>query len=164
MASVVTGRGGQPTVVAAYDQQKVAQDLLLVLCETGKATLGDPPKENVKSQPEKTNAQSPYHVLVTKAKRDLADRMNIAGDRIKLLEVKEVVWPDASLGCPQPGMKYKQIPSDGLLIRLGVKRRVYRYHSGANREPFLCEQTFKAPKSKPLELDQFLPKPAKEDD
>jgi hypothetical protein len=84
--------------------------------------------------------------------------------RITLLEVKEVVWPDASLGCPHPGMKYNQIPSDGLLIRLGVESRVYRYHSGGTRNPFLGEQMLKAPKSKPLKLDRFLPKPDIADD
>jgi hypothetical protein len=69
-ASIVTGRSGQPTAVAAYDEQKASQDRLLLLCETRKGTLGDPKEENVKGKPEKPNPQSQYHCLVMKAKED----------------------------------------------------------------------------------------------
>ena len=41
--------------------------------------------------------------LVEKAKEDLAQRLSIEMEQISLLEAKAVVWPDASLGCPQPG-------------------------------------------------------------
>ena len=78
--------------------------------------------------------------LVTQAKEDLAKRLNIATDQIDLIELQSVVWPDGSLGCPQPGMGYIQVQVDGLLIRLRVGSRVYEYHSGGNRGPFLCEQ------------------------
>jgi len=78
--------------------------------------------------------------LVTQAKEDLAKRLNIATDQIDLIELQSVVWPDGSLGCPQPGMGYIQVQVDGLLIRLRVGGRIYEYHSGGNRGPFLCEQ------------------------
>jgi hypothetical protein len=77
--------------------------------------------------------------LVEQARLDLAERLSVEESDILLVELKEVVWPDRSLGCPQPGMKYLQVPSDGLLIRLRVEDRSYRYHKGGMKPPFLCE-------------------------
>jgi hypothetical protein len=76
--------------------------------------------------------------LVEKAKEDLAQRLSISVSQINLVEATPVTWPDGSLGCPQPDMVYTQVQVDGLLIRLGVDDRVYEYHSGGNRAPFLC--------------------------
>ena len=77
--------------------------------------------------------------LVIQAKEDLADRLSIPVDQIEVLEATSVVWPDASLGCPQPDMRYKQVPVDGVLIRLQAKGQVYEYHSGGSRGLFLCQ-------------------------
>ncbi len=94
--------------------------------------------------------------LVDLAKEDLAQTLSIPVEEVEVLEAKLVVWPDASLGCPQPGMRYKQVPMDGARIRLAVESRVYAYHSGGGRDPFLCEQPAKAlPGS-----DGALPPPA----
>ena len=76
--------------------------------------------------------------LVIQAKEDLAHRLSIPIDQIEVLEAKSVVWPDASLGCPQPGMRYKQVPVDGALIRLQTNGQVHEYHSGGGRGLFLC--------------------------
>lgn len=77
---------------------------------------------------------------VTQAKEDLAGRLNVTTDEIGLVEFKPVVWPDSSLGCPQPGMAYTQVQQDGYLIRLQVKKEIYDYHGGGTRGPFLCEK------------------------
>jgi hypothetical protein len=42
--------------------------------------------------------------LIEKAKEDLAQRLSIPLSQINTVEAKEVFWPDASLGCPQPGL------------------------------------------------------------
>ena len=81
--------------------------------------------------------------LVIQARRGLAGRLGISPNQIALLSYEEVVWPDASLGCPQPGMAYIQVPQDGALIRLSVEGQVYDYHSGGNQGVFLCEQVLK---------------------
>jgi len=78
--------------------------------------------------------------LVIQAEQDLAWRLAISVEQIQLVEVQSVTWPDKGLGCPQPGMVYTQIQVDGLLIRLRAGNRLYEYHSGGNRAPFLCEQ------------------------
>jgi hypothetical protein len=77
--------------------------------------------------------------LVRMAKEDLAQRLDIQVEDIQVLEARGVVWPDASMGCPQPGMAYIQVPQDGSLIRLSAGGQNYDYHSGGNRMPFLCE-------------------------
>ena len=76
--------------------------------------------------------------LVIQAKEDLADRLSISIDQIKVLEARSVVWPNAGLGCPQPGIRYKQVPVDGALIRLQTNGQVHEYHSGGGRGLFLC--------------------------
>ena len=78
--------------------------------------------------------------MVSLAKQDLAQRLSIGVEQIEVLEARFAVWPDTSLGCPQPGMAYLQVQRDGSLIRLSVEGRVYEYHSGAGRPLFLCEQ------------------------
>jgi hypothetical protein len=74
------------------------------------------------------------------AKADLARRRAVAPDTIRIVEVRDVTWPDPGLGCPQPGMAYKQVPVDGLLIRLESGGQLFEYHSGGSKAPFLCEQ------------------------
>jgi hypothetical protein len=77
--------------------------------------------------------------LVMQAKEDLAKRLAISVEQIDLVEFQSVVWPDKSMGCPQPGMAYIQVQQDGMLIRLLTGGRVYEYHSGGNHPPFLCK-------------------------
>lgn len=77
--------------------------------------------------------------FIDAAKDDLSKRLGIATDAITVMEARLVVWPDGSLGCPQPDMAYIQIPVDGSLILLEAGGRVYSYHTGGNVEIFLCE-------------------------
>jgi len=77
--------------------------------------------------------------LVDGAIADLAGRLAIDGDQIEVVEAKAVVWPDGGLGCPEPGVVYTQVQREGLLIQLRVGKRLYNYHGGGGRAPFLCE-------------------------
>jgi hypothetical protein len=78
--------------------------------------------------------------LILQAKEDLALRLSIRDDQIDLVELRPVVWPDGGLGCPEPGMAYTQVQTEGLLIRLRAGKRIYPYHSGGGTPPFLCKQ------------------------
>ena len=78
--------------------------------------------------------------LVERAKADLSQRRAVAIESITVVEVRSVTWPNPGLGCPQPGMAYKQVPVDGLLIRLESGGQMFNYHSGGSKAPFLCEQ------------------------
>jgi hypothetical protein len=77
--------------------------------------------------------------LVDEAIADLARRLAIDRAGIAVLEVRAMVWPDGSLGCPRPGMMYPQVQQDGILIRLRADQREFSYHGGGARRPFLCE-------------------------
>ncbi|UCE30462.1 MAG: hypothetical protein JSW68_10350 [Burkholderiales bacterium] len=92
--------------------------------------------------------------LVARAVDDLATRLGIDSRQVQVLQAKAVVWPDSSLGCPQPGMAYKQVPEDGALILLKSGTRRYEYHSGGSRGLFLCERSVRT-KEAPVKLDPF---------
>jgi len=103
--------------------------------------------------------------LIEQAKNDLAGRLSISTTEISLVEVREVVWPDSSLGCPQPGMEYLQVPEDGALILLKAQEVLYEYHNGGSRGLFLCEKKFKDPYPHPkLEIDLQTPSPVERQD
>jgi hypothetical protein len=102
--------------------------------------------------------------LVSQAKGDLAERLGVPVEEIKLLSFTEVVWPDASLGCPQPDMAYAQVAQEGVLIRLGVGREMYFYHSGGDQAPFLCEGTSQIVPEFTPRFDELIPPPGSEID
>lgn len=77
--------------------------------------------------------------LTETAKADLAQRLSIPTTQIKAIETKEVVWPDASFGCPQPGNVYAQIPTAGYLIRLAYSGKEFEYHVDMRGNTFYCE-------------------------
>jgi hypothetical protein len=83
--------------------------------------------------------------FVEPARADLARRLGVGAASIELIEARSVVWPDRSLGCPQPGVEYPQVRQEGLLIRFRVGGRVYQYHGGGGRAPFLCERPAAGP-------------------
>lgn len=76
---------------------------------------------------------------VSQAVDDLATMLGIAPSTVDIVSVEMVIWPDGSLGCPQPGMAYTQVQQDGLRIRLAADGVIYEYHSGGRRAPFLCK-------------------------
>jgi hypothetical protein len=67
------------------------------------------------------------------ARRDAGSRTGIAASSWQVVEVRAVEWPDAGLGCPQPGAVYAQVVTPGYRIKLAGGGRVLEYHSGAGR-------------------------------
>ena len=78
-------------------------------------------------------------VLIERAKVDLAQRLSIPTSQIKVKEIKEISWPDASLGCPQPGTVYAQIPTPGYIITLGYAGDKFEYHASIRGDILYCE-------------------------
>jgi hypothetical protein len=142
-----------PTMVSTQENSKTTPHTLspLLLKPTPIIIATSTPNEDPRSQKTMTpinDQNSTENPLLSYAKNDLAQRLGIPLEQIELVSMEEVTWPDASLGCPQPGMLYKQVQVDGTLIRLDVAGKVYEYHSGGVTDPFLCEDKLSV--SKPL--------------
>lgn len=78
-------------------------------------------------------------VMIERAIADLAQRLSIPESQIETIETKEVAWPDASLGCPKPGIVYAQIPTPGYLVVLEVTGDEYEYHVDIHGNVLYCE-------------------------
>lgn len=76
--------------------------------------------------------------LVRLAQEDLAQKLGLAPEAIRLVSVEAVNWPDTSLGCPQPGMMYAQVITLGFRVVLEVEGKKYEYHTDAGRFVVLC--------------------------
>jgi len=80
------------------------------------------------------------NLFVAKCKADLAARLEVSADELTVVSVEEVTWPDASLGCPEPGMDYTMALVDGYRIVLEVQGKAYEYHTDRARRFVYCEQ------------------------
>jgi len=73
------------------------------------------------------------------AKEDLANRKGIDKEQITVVAVKEVNWPDTSLGCPEPGTVYAQVITPGHRIILSYVGQAYEYHSDQGCRVVYCK-------------------------
>lgn len=71
----------------------------------------------------------PPEQLEELARADLAQRLSVPRNDIRVLSRQAVEWQDTSLGCPEKGQDYQQKPTRGFVIRLAHKGEEYRYHS-----------------------------------
>lgn len=66
--------------------------------------------------------------IVAQCKADLDKRLNaIRLQDIKLVEAKPAMWPDASLGMPEPGKMYAQVITPGFRVTLKAGNTTYFY-------------------------------------
>jgi len=77
--------------------------------------------------------------LIEKAKADLVQRLSISENEIIFAKAIDVIWPDASLGCPQPGIEYAQVLTEGFLIYLEADGEFYNYHTDFSEQIILCD-------------------------
>jgi hypothetical protein len=78
--------------------------------------------------------------LTSLVQRDLAERLGIATDAIKVVSVQSMQWSDTSLGCPKPGMAYATVITPGYKIVLEAEGNMYEYHTGSDNF-VLCQDT-----------------------
>lgn len=78
--------------------------------------------------------------VVDAAVADLSGRLGVASGTVEVLGARPVTWPDASLGCPEEGMAYAQVLTEGAAVELSVGGTRYRYHAGDDGDPFPCEE------------------------
>jgi hypothetical protein len=78
--------------------------------------------------------------LIDLTRADLAGRLSVGSEQIKLITTTAVEWPDSALGCPQPGYSYLQVITPGFIIRYDVNGTVYEYHTDQTGVFVLCDQ------------------------
>ena len=103
-------------------------------------TPGDPVPSTLPEDPvaNPSDPTTPTGSNVEIAVADLATRLDVDPSEVQIVSVEEVTWPDGSLGCPRPGMRYTQALVNGQRIILAVDGDEFAYHSGRGGEPFYC--------------------------
>ena len=76
--------------------------------------------------------------LVDLASKTLALNVGVDAAAIGVSKAEFVTWRDSSLGCPQPGMQYLQVMTNGSRIVLSAGGKKYNFHSGGNTPPTYC--------------------------
>ncbi len=101
---------------------------------------------------------------VADAKEHLARELSIAPDGIEAVAIEPVEWPDASLGCPQPGKAYAQVVTPGYRIVLEVDGKQYELHTDRTAGSIrICErQLERGPAAAVAYLADQLEVPAEE--
>ena len=69
---------------------------------------------------------------------DVLQFATMAADQIVLADIRPVVWRDAGLGCPKPGVDYMQVETPGYTILLAAGGTAYRYHTDETKRFVPC--------------------------
>lgn len=77
--------------------------------------------------------------IIRLAISDLAARLSIDPELVHIISAESTLWPDSSLGCPQPGEAYAQVLTEGVLIQLEADDQIYEYHTDTGAQLILCD-------------------------
>jgi hypothetical protein len=72
----------------------------------------------------------------TLARSDLASRLKVEVQDVKVNRLRPATWPSTSLGCPEAGRSYDPVETRGFVIELVHAGKTYRYHSDKLRAVF----------------------------
>lgn len=126
---------------------------LLVLLTAGCAPAGTPlpdPSQTLATAPANTPPEKPPSPGSTPsgdsadsadlARHYLSQVLGVPADSLEVLSVEGVEWPDASLGCPQPGMAYIQVLTPGFRVTLRAGSATYVAHTDMGRQAVVCTE------------------------
>jgi hypothetical protein len=149
-----TGCGAEPTAIVPPDEPITVQ-VQSVETRVVQETLAggtDVPTPTAKSHreeatmmpaspPEATEVEPPAEAeqVIQLAQEDLAQRLGLAPEAIRLVSVEAVEWSDTSLGCPQPGMTISAQVIPGFRVVLTASGKSYEYHSDTKQRVICCE-------------------------
>lgn len=88
---------------------------------------------NVEKGPTQVPIPSGAEELVDLVRQDLAERLGIAKDQIRMVSVESVEWGNSGLGCPKPGMGYLDVMTPGYAIVLRAAGQEWDYHTGPDQ-------------------------------
>lgn len=80
----------------------------------------------------------PTVALEQAVRSDLADRLDVDISLVETQSVREVEWPSAALGCPEPGSAYAQVVTAGYEFTLRAAGETYSYHTDQDGRFVLC--------------------------
>lgn len=76
--------------------------------------------------------------LLARILADVVQRSGATRQEVVIVRDEAVVWPDGSLGCPEPGMAYLQVQTDGYRVIAQVGDTRYDYRVDADGRFWLC--------------------------
>ena len=98
-----------------------------------------------------TGENDNLQAMVDVARRAAARESGVDQGEIETINVTEMVWPNAALGCPQPDRMYAQVLVPGARVNLRIGEMSYHYHCGEGYEPVLCASSARVePEPHPL--------------
>ena len=72
------------------------------------------------------------------ARQDVAHKLGVSIDEVRVVKISPVQWPDASLGCPEPGKVYAQVIISGYRLLLEAHNATYEYHTDTDGHVVQC--------------------------
>lgn len=149
-----TGCGGEPALVVTRDKPAGVQvergeaavptrALTYTSAMETKVTVTPTPK------PLELGLSADARAVFALSREDLAQRLGLPSKAISLVSVESLKWPDASLGCPRPGIVYAQVITPGFRIILKAAGKVYEYHADREQLVILCEKATDSSKPAP---------------
>lgn len=111
---------------------------LLALTTSCKHVDNPPAQES--AQDETTVVKKPMNLngQIEFSVKDLARRLDVSPESIKVSGARRVTWRSGALGCPEPGMNYTDTLVPGSVIYLQVDNTIHAYHGKIGTEPFYC--------------------------
>lgn len=127
--------------------------LILTACGGGSATknsstdtppLSTPPPadtSNEPTQPAASTASPEQQKMIDLSIENLTRKINVDVEKITVVKVTKVLWNDASLGCPKPGVDYIRVETPGYSIILESDGKTYEYHTDEIKRVTLCNSS-----------------------
>ncbi len=121
-------------------------------------TTENPKKEQVTMTDSNANQiDIALNKLTALVKEDLAKKLSISVEQIKVLNTEQAAWPEAGLGCPQPNGVNNQGLVLGYRVILEASGQSYEYHTDLNQSFVLCEQVPNKSKEVPVPRNTSTP-------
>lgn len=128
---------GQEIVLKSGDQRYLYRGYGKRVVFCGEVSAAVPAPQPVGEEAVKSLDEQGQRML-EQARQELAGKLGVSPARIQVLKAEPVLWPDTSLGCPQPGMMYAQVITPGYQFILEYEGKQYDYHAGRGHL-VLCE-------------------------
>lgn len=76
--------------------------------------------------------------MIEAARADAAQRTGLAAEALEVRSAEAVVWPDGSLGCARPGVRYTMALVSGYRIQIQAGEQLLDYHAAQAGQLLLC--------------------------